>query len=358
MCFGVQADPSLKIFALMSRSILLILTLLAFCAGCDSAGEEDEKVELGMLYVIQQSGSYGYINVEGQVVITPRFDLARTFSEGRGAFRGDQGRGFLDTKGDTAIVAQFDDVRDFSEGLAAVRIGSSWGFIDKSGSYVINPILGSASSFSEGLAGIGNNSFIDQSGEIVVNLNQIVDNLIAQVSEKKFVFDGISGIRPSPPLSGVGVYSDGLARANAFVRWGLPSFLGGPQVVDTAVFVDRSGRVVLSGFDTANSFSDGLAAVGVRDGHGESVRIGYINIQGSFVISPTSEFESASEFYEGLAAVKVGRVFGYIDRQGEIVIEPQFSAAGPFIEGLAQVRVDGRIGYINKDGRYIYNPTR
>ena len=44
---------------------------------------------------------------------------------------------------------------------------------------------------------------------------------------------------------------------------------------------------------------------------------------------------------EALAVVYIGDKFGYINKAGEFVIEPQFDDAFSFSEGLANVRIDG-----------------
>lgn len=43
------------------------------------------------------------------------------------------------------------------------------------------------------------------------------------------------------------------------------------------------------------------------------------------------------DFGEGLAIIGVGDKFGYIDRTGRLVIEPQRQGATDFSEGLARV---------------------
>ena len=49
--------------------------------------------------------------------------------------------------------------------------------------------------------------------------------------------------------------------------------------------------------------------------------------------------------------------WGYIDRSGEIVIEPRFDEAFDFSEGLARVREGSqRYGYINPDGEFVIEP--
>lgn len=49
-------------------------------------------------------------------------------------------------------------------------------------------------------------------------------------------------------------------------------------------------------------------------------------------------------------------LFGYMDRYGNVVVEPKFYAALPFSEGLAAVGMSYGIGYIDKEGTVIIPP--
>jgi len=57
-----------------------------------------------------------------------------------------------------------------------------------------------------------------------------------------------------------------------------------------------------------------------------------------------------------LIPVKSGKEFQYIDQEGKIVINPQFSEATIFREGLALVKTSGenqKYGYISEDGKFV-----
>jgi len=89
-------------------------------------------------------------------------------------------------------------------------------------------------------------------------------------------------------------------------------------------------------------------------------KYGYMNKTGQIVIEP--QFDGASDFSEGLARILVGDYetgrFGYIDTTGKIVIEPRFVGAGIFSEGLAAVDNGSRQGFIDKTGKYILSKTQ
>lgn len=82
---------------------------------------------------------------------------------------------------------------------------------------------------------------------------------------------------------------------------------------------------------------------------------GYINRKGEVVIQP--QFAQARFFSEGLAVACIERErCGYIDETGKFAINPQFQAAFRFSEGLAAVKVEDKIGYIDKTGKFVINP--
>jgi len=49
--------------------------------------------------------------------------------------------------------------------------------------------------------------------------------------------------------------------------------------------------------------------------------------------------------------------WGFIDKAGKFVINPQFDEAMSFNDGLARVKLGRKIGYIDATGKYVWNPT-
>lgn len=67
---------------------------------------------------------------------------------------------------------------------------------------------------------------------------------------------------------------------------------------------------------------------------------------------------SSSNMTIELIPVRSGSLFQYINREGEILINPQFKEAGLFHDGLALVKPDGNdaeLKYIDKKGNYIFS---
>ena len=84
---------------------------------------------------------------------------------------------------------------------------------------------------------------------------------------------------------------------------------------------------------------------------------GFINKSGDVIIEP--KYAWAADFSEGLAVVKMpyddkefGDMHGYIDSTGRMVVSPVFDAAGNFMQGWARVKQgSGGFIYIDKTGR-------
>ncbi|MCM3871716.1 MAG: WG repeat-containing protein, partial [Pyrinomonadaceae bacterium] len=97
-------------------------------------------------------------------------------------------------------------------------------------------------------------------------------------------------------------------------------------------YIDRTGNVAINAgkYQRVGSFSGGLAAVWlVNDGWG------FIDKTGKIIIEP--QFEQALSFAEGLAGVQIEGLWGFIDRKGDLVIEPQYELVNNFSEGISIV---------------------
>lgn len=78
---------------------------------------------------------------------------------------------------------------------------------------------------------------------------------------------------------------------------------------------------------------------------------GYVNKAGSIVIEP--KYNLAFFFDGRLAKVHIKYKWGVIDKTGRFVIAPQYEEIGRFRDGLACVRKNGKIGFINESGTVI-----
>ena len=74
-------------------------------------------------------------------------------------------------------------------------------------------------------------------------------------------------------------------------------------------------------------------------------RLGFINQEGQYVINP--QFDRASPFSEGLAPVSIAGKYGYVNKEGQYKL--LFGAVNHFSQGLAPVKIGEKWGYISRE---------
>lgn len=127
-------------------------------------------------------------------------------------------------------------------------------------------------------------------------------------------------------------YEDGLARVVTDLKWGL---------------IDKAGKEVLSpSWDYIGSTSCGLRLVM------KNQLFGYMNTENKLIIDPV--YTQAEPFANDLACVKDSEgKWGFIDKSGKIIIPFVYEQANSFSDDLALVKKDGLYGYINKENQTI-----
>lgn len=338
----------------------MALTGIALAYG-NAFGSTKNKVKTDALFPVRVNGKGGYIDIEGNLVIKPQFDVARDFREGLGGVRVGDKCGYIDRNGEFIIKPILEYASDFSEGLAAVMPSGSnkWGYMDKAGNMVIDPCFEEESfwsDFSEGLSAAkinGKWGYIDKTGNWVINPGfehacSFSEGLACVKAEGKWGYIDKKGIFVIPPIYGSAAtfrFSEGLAQVGYGERENM--------------YIDRIGRVAIMNeqFESVYFFNEGIAGVLIKG------KQGYINKDGQIIISP--KFDCGSCFSEGCAVIGVFKgkngfedaKDGFINKNGDIVIEPRYDFALPFENGLAFVRIDNKRGYINKAGGYVWEPT-
>lgn len=78
---------------------------------------------------------------------------------------------------------------------------------------------------------------------------------------------------------------------------------------------------------------------------------GFIDKKGEICIQP--HFAEVGQFSGGLVKIREGQKWGYANLKGEVVIAPQYAAVGDFHEGMARVRDNRAWGYIDSLGNVV-----
>lgn len=121
-------------------------------------------------------------------------------------------------------------------------------------------------------------------------------------------------------------------------------------------YINEAGEVIFSlkQSEDASIFNEGLAWFSEINEEGKKL-FGYINKDGEVTINP--QFIGCDSFSNGLAAIRNDNgEWGYIDKSGTIIINPQFKSAGKFIDGMAVVSSGKSYGTIDKEGKFLINP--
>lgn len=232
--------------------------------------------------------------------------------------------GYFDHAGNLALSVPFATAGRFSNHRAVVgrmsKDGLRYGFIDEKGDLAVAPEYTLAWPFAEGFA--------------VVAVE--AGNWSGPSGALRWGHIDVHG----EPLMGIEY-----EQAGSFVN-GSAIIQGGS--LDGAVLIDHAGQVLdrlpTNTLVWPEGAQEGLAAVQdfrveFRDspfGHIDAdIGQRYIDLKGRVVIP--GPFELTKPFSEGKAAVKLNGKWGYINRDGEIVIEPQYDSAGRFHNGHAVV---------------------
>jgi len=81
---------------------------------------------------------------------------------------------------------------------------------------------------------------------------------------------------------------------------------------------------------------------------------GYMDKTGKVIIEP--QFDAEGDFFHGLAPVLKGKKWGYINEKGQESIPFRFDYALDFTGEVAPVLVGRKWGYIDLDGRWVVAP--
>lgn len=363
----------------MKHRVLLIL-IFATIVAVQGAAQESGKKHPGLHPVRAENGKWGFIDRTGHFRIAPIYNTALEFSDGVAYvyyWQGDKRmNGVVDLNGKFTLLETNDWEISFHDGLAKFTNAGGereFGFMDKSGRVVIEPQFSYAGDFYEGRAWVEVlkdrewlYGFIDKTGKLVVPL---------QFTQQPGNFvDGVSRVQGKYALGfidryGKSVIPEEFRKLDMAFSEGLVAAVSQKDPA-RGVYLDRTGKVALEiplwyertkrQLEFADvrwtidvPFSEGLAPVQSFN------KIGFINKTGEVVIEPL--FREVQRFSDGLAGVKMissegDYVWGYIDRTGKIVIEARFKQVQPFAGGLARVETqEGKQQLIDSSGKVVWS---
>ena len=122
------------------------------------------------------------------------------------------------------------------------------------------------------------------------------------------------------------------------------------------VFLDKKGNVLFPQYSPQSFqyFSEGLAPVWIASKVTNGRLTGYIDLAGKLVIP--CEYDYGLQCKEGVVMVGKNGVAIGLDTNGEVVIKGNFQQLRSFSEGLAAGRIGGKWGFIDHQGKVIIDP--
>ncbi len=218
--------------------------------------------------------------------------------------------GFVDTLGNTVIEPCFEWAEPFKEGKALVYENGLAGYVNKHGEYVSPCIYEDGYSFKEGVAVIeGEDGFgaLDFLGRTILK----------------------------PEHEDVGPVSCGMIYASKGDLYG---------------YFNTSGEQVLPfAYTTAFDFVNGIAKVKAGN------KYGVIDKSGTFLVMP--EFEKLFVSPDSVVVAKNDSGYGMIKLPMDTVMPFSFEYVGMFNQNRALVIDEGKYGYINANGEWVIEPN-
>lgn len=217
-------------------------------------------------------------------------------------------------------TGQYENVGIYSGGYCPVQTNSYWGYTDTTGKLTVKTQYQYAGPFSSDVAPV-----IDQDGEAY---------FIDVEGNKKIAVPNLKNIQVL-----------GLLENNVFSAY------------DGEVwnFYNREGECLFGGYEDASSIGNGVAAV---KSNGKWT---IVNSAGEAIISDT--FDSVISDEKGIVCrldrlfVEKNGLFYMIDSKGERITEQAYQNADIFnANGWAAVEIDGAWGFVNVDGEIEIEP--
>lgn len=256
------------------------------------------------------------VDVNGDIILD-HFEVSK-FNNGLAKIKQNGKYGFIDVNGVLVIPITYDFAFDFSENFCAVELNNEWFYINKLNQRIIQiPEIKNPQPFQNGYAKIKlpeGVTFVSKKGEFLFEPGTykncrsfFEERALVQSFDDKFGFIDTLGNEVIPLIYDQGnIFSSGLTPVKLKDKWG---------------YIDKEGKTIIEfQFDDAGRFRSNRADVEIGD------KEGYIDRIGNIVIP--IEYDTAEPFdfrKKGLALVRMnGYEAFYIDINGKKIMPAGF----------------------------------
>lgn len=303
------------------------------------------QIHEGFAVVRQQKADsllYGFINRNGQEVLSPRFEFLDNFEQGTAVFQDHKRTGMLDTLGNVVVKPLYDELYRFDQQHYLFQLNGLQGLLRLDGTVVIPARYSAIGYFSEGLCPVyrsGKWGFADTSGAEVIpcDFAAIQGGFTSagarvRIADKWWIVKGNDTLE-LPSYDEVLPYFGQTAPFRIANHWGLLNEYGEESTeahFDELVF-NKNG-LIFARFrqtDSTNTWS-------VFSSSGKLI--------------DDAKYTAVSRSSEGIAAVRTNAGWGFIDASGIPICSPHYSAVRNFSEGRAAVQMKNQWGFITANG--------
>lgn len=307
-----------------------IIALLSSCgggSGLDTGAFCDGDVLIP--FQEKKDKDWGFININGEVVIEPEFEFQPSFAVNGISLIRDKAK-------DGKMFYQYVKIQDGK----AVESNDKWDM---------------AGEFKEGLAPVRNDNekvrFINESFEDVFTVDaekvSYFNEGLAAICDKdnKWGFINTSGkeeIKPQYDFVQFG-FHDGYAIVGNNTKEGREYLI-----------IDAGGNIKLNlkdKYDDVISYSNGLLKVKDKD------EFGFIDLEGNVVIKLNDEWTNVKDFVNGYASFSEDDEWGLVDAAGEIIFKAKFEFPLVVFDDKFWFKDDEDWGLMDMEGNEIIKPA-
>ncbi len=272
--------------------LLLTMSCLAVSSSFEDVLAADELVYYNQMAAVKKDGLWGFVDARDNLVIECKYTEVVRFSEGLAFVKDELGWRCINKTGAMLFPLNCDEVWPFSDGIARFRRGGLYGFVDKNGQIITDAKWLEAHDASNGFIAVCEESkwgFIDYTGEwaIFAEYDEVCD---FTKNAAYVVAEGIGEL------------------------------------------ISVEGEVIYEGVET--DIHEGLSKFRRTDEQGVT-RFGLVNESGAVIIQP--EWEEIGIPAEGKIPVRRDGKWGYIDFQGNKLVDFVWDFAAPYSGGFARV---------------------
>ncbi len=224
---------------------------------------------------VKDNNLYGFVDVEGHLLLATDYDKVGDFSEGRAWVKKEGKCGYIDTTGEIIVPLEFNKCEDYQDGTALVfESPKKGGVLDREGDFILEPKLNKILAYSE-------------------------DRGLMCDKRKRYYFISKSGDPYEGFYQDARPFKNKIAIVKIDGKWGIINTKGIP--------------VVPTKYDKIGTFENGYAAIKISGFQGVT------DLQGQTIVP--AEYEYVSYAGNGLYRVEQGGKIGYFDTEGKWVWE-------------------------------------